>query len=142
VILSDLRAWVIAYAGAAGQGYVGKLRDGVSHGLSPVDVIEGFVDLESPYVLASGYVATPQRQLLRPMMLFPLELFVSSPSLRVHYNALLRLRDLENADFDALAETLLAGIEQAEGMRASIRSQRSGIVLAPAGAKPEIMRRG
>lgn len=123
----DLRQWVIAYAGSAGQGYVGRSVDGPRGG--------GEIDLETPYVLASGYVVTPQGQLARPMMLFPLELLVSSVPLRVHYDALLRLRDLDDADFKALETPLRAGIEQAEAMRASIRSQRSGVVLAPAGTK-------
>jgi hypothetical protein len=139
VILADLRAWVIAYAGAAGQGYVGKPVIGFGR-LAGAD---GVLDLETPYVLSSGYVVTPQRQLVRPLMLFPLELLVTAPPLRVHYSALLRLAELDADDFNAVAEPLLVSIEQAEGMRASVRSQRSGVVLAPAGAKlPPMPARG
>lgn len=126
----DLRQWVIAYAGSAGQGYVGRIGEDKTHSAYLNSVM-----LETPYILASGYVVTPQGQLARPMMLFPLELLVSPVPMRVHYDALLRLRDLDDADFKALEVPLRAGIEQAEGMRAAIRSQRSGVVLAPAGVK-------
>lgn len=138
----DFDAWVIAYAGAAGQGYVGQLANGARIGASSVDVVNGWVDLETPYVLASGYVITPQGQVARPMMLFPVEMLVGSLTLRVHYNALLRLRDLDGADFTALSRSLEPAIEQAEALRSAVQSQRSGILLAPAGAKlPPMMPR-
>lgn len=131
----DLRQWVIAYAGSAGQGYVGR----------PVPATDDLrsIKLDMPYVLASGYVVTPQGQLARPHMLFPLELLVSPPTLIVNYDAIIYLAHLDDADFKAIESPLRAGIEQAEAMRAAIRSQRSGVVLAPAGVKlPPMGQRG
>jgi hypothetical protein len=128
VILDDLREWVIAYAGSAGQGYVGR----------PQSVGEGEVVLSTPYVLSSGYLVggTPQaKQIARPYILFPLELVVAPTKLVVRYAALLWLRDLDAADFKQVARSLVAAIEEAESMRAGIKAQRSGIVLAPTGLK-------
>lgn len=63
MILDDLRAWVIAYTGPAGQGFVGKISE-----VSRWNQVEGAITLDTPYVLASGYIiagTVQQKQLAR-----------------------------------------------------------------------------
>jgi len=137
VILDDLREWVIAYAGSAGQGYVGKPAANRPDG-AHWDQVSNAITLDTPYVLASGYLvggSAQHKQIARPYILFPLELLVTPPALRVHYTALLWLSALDLADFKTVARSLVSAIEEAESMRAGIKSQRSGIVLAPTGLK-------
>lgn len=128
--LDHYRAWVIAYAGSIGQGYVGTLSDG-----SLWNQVANAITITKPYVIASGYIVTPRGEFARPLSLFPFELLVAAPSIRVHYHALLLLRDLEPDDFLSKARELDAAVRNAEQMREGVRSSRSGILVPPKGLK-------
>lgn len=135
--LADLRSWVIAYAGSVGQGYVGRHKE------CRVDGTDDTTTILEPWVITSGYLMTPQKQIARPYVVFPLEMMVMPiPSLTIRHHARIFLADLDEGDFAEIAGHLLAAVHEAERMRVAIKSQRSGLVLAPADTKLPPTRRG
>lgn len=132
--LERYRDWGIAYAGSLGQGYVGKIDSGfASHNdvtfIGPI------------YVLTTGYqIIPPQHRgeppsLQRPIILFPFELLITPPSMRIACHGRLLLADLESEDFRIIARQLDAAVTAAEQMREGVRSARAGIVMPPMGLK-------
>lgn len=123
--LEELRtSWVIAYTSLS-EGYFGRQR---AEGPS------GEIRLSPVYALLGGYQVSPQGA-ARAMILTPVEMLADLTEVRVRPVSTLYLAQLSDADLRQLGTNLLKNIEVAESMRTAIRSQRAGIVLAPAGLK-------
>lgn len=119
----ELRDWTIALVDHA-QGYVGKR----------IGDIGGRVTLDPAYTLVGGYQLSGQGA-ARMRGLLPIEMLADITRITVSYSVVHHLDELSDADFADVAEQILKGVAIAEELRKAIRAQRSGVVLAPAGAK-------
>lgn len=119
----ELRTWSILYT-SVGEGYIGSARctEGMTYSVSPV------------YVMVGGYQVESGR-VMRQLMTFPVEMLADQTSLDVAPSAVLHLCELSDADFAILRPLLLRALGIAEECRANTRAVRSGIVMAPVGAK-------
>jgi hypothetical protein len=131
----DFRKWAIALLDVS-QGYAGELVEAES------DIHHGRVVLESAFAYLGGYQVTPQG-VGRMRVLVPIEMQVGLTRITTHCSTLIRFVDLEPADFRELSTMFATLVEAAEGLRDGTRTRRSGLVLAPAGAKlPPMMPTG
>jgi hypothetical protein len=123
--LDELEDYAIAYVDLS-QGYVGRL---VSY-----DHMRRVADLDDAWVLVGGY-QLGQQGAGRMRACLPIEMLTDLKRIQVGYSTLLVLDELSDADFREIATGLKKSIAIAEELRASVRTQRSGLVLAPAGTK-------
>jgi hypothetical protein len=117
------RNWAIALLDVA-QGFAGEV----------VEESPGVVTFEPAYAFLGPYQVGPQG-VGRIRVLVPVEMQVGIMRLEIRYSALIRFANLAAADYTELAGQFEKLVEAAESLRSNTRTQRSGLVLAPAGAK-------
>ena len=136
--LAVLRTWALVYTSHE-CGFVGhvaqeyRLHDNV-------ECLPDTVILERSYPFIGGY-ALPQNErgqilsINRLLLLAPDEFFEKPIRRAVRPVSMIRMSDLDEANFEFMGLKLLQGMKIAENVRAADRAARSGLVMANAGTK-------